>query len=398
MSWPNMTDRYPEIPLGNLLTTIIDHRGKTPKKLGGDFTEAGVPVVSAIHIKGGRIKWDERERFVSQAMFEKWMPVRVQRGDLLLTSEAPLGEVALVPNDEDLTLSQRLFALRGDPQRLDTQYLRYFLSSMMGQQRLQERASGSTVLGIRQAELVKVTIPLPPLAEQRRIAGVLGALDDLIEVNRGLIRDLQDLALTRYAEIASSVTESRRLGALASVNAAQVKPKLTGSVTYLDISAVGDAVVDWPAAMDWSAAPSRARRLACAGSTIWSTVRPNRRAHALLTHVPDDLVVSTGFAVLEPRVIGAAEIFCATHGDSFVEYLMSRAEGSAYPAVRGSVFEEAEVPFLGAEASTEFENFAWPLLGAAGELDVESQQLQATRDELLPLLLSGAVTVSEVAA
>ena len=255
--------------------------------------------------------------------------------------------------------------------------------------------SGSVQPMLNRNFIAEVPVQLPSLDEQRRIAGVLGALDDLIEVNRGLMRDLYDLALARYAQVMALAKETCRLGDLVTVNGSQIKPAPAGTLTYLDIASVGDGIVQWPTPMPWANAPSRARRLATAGSTIWSTVRPNRRAHALLTHVPDDLVVSTGFAVLEPKVIGSAEIFCATNGDDFVDYLMSRAEGSAYPAVRGSVFEDAAIPYLGSETSARFENFAWPLLLAAGELAEESRQLAATRDELLPLLMSGRVRVGE---
>ncbi|WP_439028788.1 restriction endonuclease subunit S [Gordonia terrae] len=164
---------YPTVPLGSALEELIDHRGKTPGKVGektDDFTDEGVPVVSAIHIKNGQISWDERERFVPYWMFEKWMPVRLRAGDVLLTSEAPLGNVAQVTNDAPLVLSQRLFALRSREDVLDSTYLRYFLESDRGQALLRDGASGSTVAGIRQSRLVQIPVPVPPLDEQRQVA------------------------------------------------------------------------------------------------------------------------------------------------------------------------------------------------------------------------------------
>jgi type I restriction enzyme S subunit len=110
------------------------------------------------------------------------------------------------------------------------------------------------------------------------------------------------------------------------------------------------------------------------------------------------LVISTGLAVLSPKILGPAEIFAATDEQSFVDYLMTRADGSAYPAVRASAFQDAEVALLGTEASARFESELWPLWQFAGELTRECETLQRTRDELLPLLLSGRVSVREVAA
>jgi type I restriction enzyme S subunit len=187
-----------ESKLGDLLDLIIDYRGKTPKKLGGDFTDSGIPVISAIHIKRGKIIWEERERFVSKEMFKKWMKEPLQKDDLLLTSEAPLGEVALVPSNAELVLSQRLFALRTKPEALDPRYLMYFFQSRIGQEELNARASGSTVVGIKQAELVNICIPCPPIKTQRIVGEVLSTLDLKISANEALSKTFEDIAQTIF--------------------------------------------------------------------------------------------------------------------------------------------------------------------------------------------------------
>ena len=194
MTWGE-TDELSCSRLGDLLELVIDYRGKTPKKLGGDFADSGVPVISAIHIKNGRIAWEERERFVTQEMFKKWMKDPLRKGDVLLTSEAPLGEVALVPNDDDVVLSQRLFALRPNPELLDAPYLMYFLKSSLGQRELQDRATGSTVVGIRQAELMNISVQHPSLRRQKLIGQVLSNLDFKIDKNQELSTTLERMAV-----------------------------------------------------------------------------------------------------------------------------------------------------------------------------------------------------------
>ena len=159
--------------LGDVLDLLIDHRGKTPGKLGGDWTSDGVPVISAIHVKDGAVDWGQRLRYVSYDMFERWMPDRVQTGDVLITSEAPLGSIAQVPDDRPLVISQRLFVLRGKKGLLDQRFLRHWLTSPSAQTQLRLRSSGSTVTGIRQAELRRLEIPLPTEQEQQRIVEIL---------------------------------------------------------------------------------------------------------------------------------------------------------------------------------------------------------------------------------
>jgi len=182
-------------PLAEVLDTIIDHRGRTPKKLGGDFSGAGVRVLSAKNIKGGRINLSTEMRYVSEEMFDRWMPVKLEIGDVLLTSEAPLGEVAFLLDDADFCLGQRLFALRPNRELVYPRYLFYALRSDTVQHRLHARATGTTAQGIRQSELLQVLFDFPrDIKEQQAIAHILGTLDDKIELNRRLNRTLEEMA------------------------------------------------------------------------------------------------------------------------------------------------------------------------------------------------------------
>lgn len=156
----------PVMHLEDVVDVIIDHRGKTPGKLGGAFLDEGVPVLSAANIKDGEIQRPEGGRFISNAMYERWMPEPLQEGDVLLTSEAPLGRVAQVGPDCGFALGQRLFGLRTRPSIMDSRFLRFFLQSREGQEQLHGRQTGATAVGIRQSELRKIRIPVPSIAEQ----------------------------------------------------------------------------------------------------------------------------------------------------------------------------------------------------------------------------------------
>jgi len=105
------------------------------------------------------------------------------------------------------------------------------------------------------------------------------------------------------------------------------------------------------------------------------------------------LVGSTGLAVLTPKDGRFAFLFEASRTDAFRAYLESVAEGSAYPAVRGERFLQAPVPLPDDEFIDQFEATAAPLRERAASAHAESATLAATRDALLPLLMSGKVTV-----
>ena len=174
---------------------LIDYRGKTPPK-----TDSGVRLVTAKVVKGGQIHNDPAE-YIAVDFYDEWMRRGLpQKLDVLLTTEAPLGEVAILRNDARIALAQRIILLRAKPGLLDPLYLFYALQSDFGQGELRARASGTTVLGIKQSELRKVRIPVFPLPIQQRIAGILSAYDELIENSQRRIKILESMARALYRE------------------------------------------------------------------------------------------------------------------------------------------------------------------------------------------------------
>lgn len=187
------------IRLGDLLEVVIDHRGKTPKKLGFDYSQRGVPVLSAKVVINGTLDLAE-VKHVSPEVWRAWMRTPTRQGDVLLTSEAPLGRLARIPSDEPFVLGQRLFGLRGKGGVLDNRFLFYALQYSVVQDQLRYRATGSTVTGIRQSALMDLTLDLPSWDEQRAIAEVLGALDDKIAANERLVRLGDQLSMALYEQ------------------------------------------------------------------------------------------------------------------------------------------------------------------------------------------------------
>ncbi len=169
------------------VSSLIDYRGKTPTK-----TTSGVPLITAKIVKNGVI--EKPTEFISHEDYPKWMTRGYPKvGDVVMTTEAPLGEVAQL-KDNQVALAQRIITLRGHEGILNNGYLKYFLQSEDGQSRLKARETGTTVTGIKQSELKKVLIPLPDLQTQQSIAEILSSLDDKIELNNQINTNLEALA------------------------------------------------------------------------------------------------------------------------------------------------------------------------------------------------------------
>jgi len=174
-------------PLEEWMESIIDYRGKTPEK-----TTSGIPLITAKVIKGGRI--ETPSEFIAADAYDEWMRRGIpEAGDVVITTEAPLGEVAQLPKGK-VALAQRVITLRGKKGLVDNTFLKYLLLSRPFQEDLEARATGTTVVGIKQSVLRKIDLDFPPFLDQKAIAHILGTLDDKIELNRKTNETLEAMA------------------------------------------------------------------------------------------------------------------------------------------------------------------------------------------------------------
>ena len=183
--------------LFTFLDQVLDYRGKTPKKLNGEWQENGYRAISANNVKTDGLKKTESIRCVNDEIYKKWMKLEIQRGDILLTSEAPAGEVMIWNSDEKIVLSQRLFGLRVND-RIYNKYLKYYLQSKLGQKEIMKNTSGSTVFGISAKMFHLINVYYPNKKTQHFIGDFLSDLDAKIEVNNKINKELESMAKTLY--------------------------------------------------------------------------------------------------------------------------------------------------------------------------------------------------------
>ncbi len=189
-----------ETTLGEVVDLIIDHRGKTPKKLWGDWSNSWYRAISAKSIKNWTLVNENKMNLLSDELYKKRMKEEIQKWDVLLTSEAPLGEHIIWNSEEKIVLSQRIFGIRTNKYKLYPHFFNYFIDSAYYQHQLKSRESWSTVTWIKQSELLKTQIILPPLPEQKAIAELLSSFDDKIELLREENKTLESLGQTLFRE------------------------------------------------------------------------------------------------------------------------------------------------------------------------------------------------------
>lgn len=160
--------------LGNL-ARFIDYRGRTPTK-----TSSGIPLITAKNVRSGFISREPQE-FIAKNDYSSWMTRGIPRiGDLLFTTEAPMGNVALVNLTEQFALAQRVICFQLHDINIGP-FLKLAMMSSTFQRQLLEVATGMTATGVKSSRLKEMPVPLPPLAEQLRIVAKVDELMSLCD-------------------------------------------------------------------------------------------------------------------------------------------------------------------------------------------------------------------------
>lgn len=160
---------------------IIDYRGRTPP-----LSDSGIPHLRSQNIRHGRIVWHDLA-YITSKDFDEFMTRGLpEHGDLLFTTEAPMGEVAAVPT-ERFSVAQRIMILRPNPTIFESRFLMAQIQSPQFQARLKKSGTGSTVTGVSSRNFQPMVLRVPPLAEQTRIAAEVERRLSVVEELRTVV-------------------------------------------------------------------------------------------------------------------------------------------------------------------------------------------------------------------
>jgi len=174
----------------DMCSLVVDCPHSTPV-----WTDTGALVFRSQNIRNGRLDLSKRSHTTEHEYKNRVRRAVPSPGDLIITREAPMGEVAIIPHGVRGCLGQRMVLLRPDTSKTDPRFLLYAMMSPMVQNEIKtHEGTGSTVSNLRIPALEVLEIPTPSLSEQRAIAHILGTLDDNIELNRRMSETLEAMA------------------------------------------------------------------------------------------------------------------------------------------------------------------------------------------------------------
>jgi restriction endonuclease S subunit len=188
-----MGSEWTPVILRDLLETIIDYRGKTPPK-----SATGIPVLTAASVKNGKVLKD-KVSYISEDTYRK-VTTRgfPKEGDVLITTEAPCGEVAPFPNDKKYHITRRIMALRGDASKIDSDFLLYTLMSNVCQNQIYARVRGTTVPRVLKTDITGLEFKIPSLKTQKKIGAFIRSIDNKIAINQQINQTLEKMAQTLF--------------------------------------------------------------------------------------------------------------------------------------------------------------------------------------------------------
>jgi type I restriction enzyme S subunit len=413
-----MKAQFPKIPVCDLVAS-----GEVELKTGpfgtqlraSDYVENGIPVINVRNIGFGTIRPDKLE-FISDATRDRLSTHVLRRDDIVFGRKGAVERHVFVKAEQDGWFQgSDCLRLRLNSSRIDPRFASYYFLTEEHQQWMKNQCShAATMASLNQQILERIELPLPDLATQRKIAGILSAYDDLIENNQRRIKILEEMAQSLYREwfvhfrfpghesarfvdsplgqipkgwevkTIADICQSVSYGFTASASRENVGPK------FLRIT---DIVPDQ---IDWANVP-------------FCEIPRDKTAKLLLQH--GDIVVArtgatTGYAKrlnkLHPDTVFASYLVRARakvevsnrmlgilmESDEYKKFIQTNLSGSAQPQANAVVLTSMPLVVPDRAISERFDQFVEPMIDQAELLSVKNQNLRRTRDLLLPKLLT----------
>jgi type I restriction enzyme S subunit len=400
-----------------------------------DFTEdpLDVRLVRGDNVVQGRFRWDGVRRW-PRTKLDAYRDYLLEPGDVILAMDRPWIEAglkysAVSPEDLPCLLVQRVSRMRGI-NGLSTRFLRYVIGSPAFTEHVLAVQTGTAVPHISSRQITDFRFTLPPIAEQERVADVLGALDDKIELNRRMNRTLESIAHAIFKSWFVDFDPVRKkmegktggeLGlppSLAALFPDQLDPStdapegwpvtslgqlVTASRRTVTPAEMADQVVDhysipafddgrMPTVAEGSAIKSN-KFLVEDGIVLVSRLNPRIPRVWFPRPRGRRCVCSTEYLVLSPEPQVTPEfIYGLLCSESFGDELVSRVTGTSgsHQRVKPGDALSIQVVLPPPPAIEQFSEVTAPLLRRAGHCLDESERLASVRDALLPRLLGGS--------
>jgi type I restriction enzyme S subunit len=390
---------WPMRPLAELCLLAVDCVNKTAPVVDGPTP---YKMIRTTNVKRGFIDV-ETVRYVSEVTFENWTRrSRPQYGDVILTREAPVGEVGryTASDAEQIFLGQRLFQYRPNPDLLYWNYLAFVLQSPLLQNKLHGMSFGATVPHIKVGDAENLQIPYPPLNVQRTIGKTLAAYDDLVETNRRRIALLEESARLLYQDLVSNCDEGGNL--LPGCQRTSLKKicdqikepvdpgRIAPDTPYLSMEHMTSKSISLGA---WETAGkvSSSKLQFQSKDVLFGRIRPYFHKVGI---AQTNGITSTDMIVVRARTVELLPLVALTmSAEKFVAHAVVTSNGTKMPRADWKVLKDWELVIPTSAMLSQFAARVMPIFELLEVLSSQNRQLTIAREALIPKLMSGEIQV-----
>lgn len=387
-----------------LCSVVVDCPHSTPK-----WTANGKIVIRNKNIKHGKIDFSSPSYTDDEHFAQRIKRAKPQPGDIIITREAPIGDVGMIPENTECCLGQRMVLLRANQSVCDNFYLLYSLQSLYVQHQISwSEGTGTTVSNLRIPHLEQIQIPYLPLEQQAKISSVLRALEEKIENNRRLNDNLMQQAVAIFKSwfveyspfdgIAPKEWKTVNLEKITALICRGIAPKYSdnSNQTVINQKCIRDHMIDLSQARTHTPKVINEKWLRFGDLLINSTGDGTLGRTAQVWFQPQNITVDSHVTIVRPakeNLIFYIGLWGILH-EREIECLHTGSTGQTeLPKERVKALE-LHLPDNG--TLDRFNTLIAPMAAAIISKQNENNKLATLRDALLPKLMSGEIDVSAV--
>lgn len=387
----NLWEDCNRVPLTELLSFVVDNRGKTVPT-----APSGHKLIATNCVTNNALfPVYEKIRYLSEETYQTWFRAHPIPGDILFVNKGTPGRVCLVPDPVDFCIAQDMIALRADESKIYPKYLFAVLRSREIQQQIYNTNVGDVIPHFKKQFLDQLLIPIPERSIQESIGDLYYVLSLKAERNKKINDNLADLLQTVYQERFGDTSLIANQGILSDI-CSYSRDKV--AVSELNVStyfSTENMLSGKAGSTEATSLPTTSQTTAChKGDTLISNIRPYFKK---IVYCEDNCGCSTDvlcFTPSQPRY--SAYLFSTLYADKFFAFMVAGSKGTKMP--RGDKLQIMTYPVVlpSEEELAGFNTIASPLLEQIYSNSAENKRLSILRDTLLPKLMSGEIDVSAI--
>lgn len=372
------------------------------------FVDEGIPVLNGSNLDGFALS-EKSFRYVTPEKADSLKKANASRGDVVITHRGTLGQIAYIPQNskhDRYVISQSQFRVRCN-EKILPEYMVYYFHTALGQHKLLSNSSqvGVPALARPSSTFQQIEIEVPSVQEQRRVISIINALQAKIDCNNKINDNLEQQAYAYFLQLfIENADPSWRVGTIADLGTvvgggtpSKAKPEY-----YTD-----DGIA-WITPKDLSVDKSKfiahgendiselgyrnsSATMMPAGTVLFSSRAPI----GYIAIASNEVTTNQGFksVVPHPKIGTPFVYYFLIHNLPLIE---SKASGSTFKEVSGSVMKSVEAVIPDGNTIAKFNDFCRPVFEMQEKLEQENRKLAAMRDSLLPRLMNGEMDVSSI--